>query len=39
MPLVEIVPAIQTSEKTVESAYDLISGLRNHRETMVPVKA
>lgn len=39
MPLVEIVPALQTSEKTVDAAYDLISGLRNHRETMVPVKA
>ncbi|WP_298275991.1 3-hydroxyacyl-CoA dehydrogenase family protein, partial [Ferroplasma sp.] len=39
MPLVEIVPAIQTSEKTVEAAYELISGLRNHRETMVPVRA
>ena len=39
MPLVEIVPALQTSDKTVESAYNLISGLRNHREAMVPVKA
>ncbi len=39
MPLVEIVPALQTDPKTVESAYQLISGLRNHRETMVPVKA
>ena len=39
MPLVEIVPALQTSDKTVESAYHLISGLRNHREAMVPVKA
>jgi 3-hydroxybutyryl-CoA dehydrogenase len=39
MPLVEIVPALQTDPKTVESAYQLIAGLRNHRETMVPVKA
>jgi 3-hydroxybutyryl-CoA dehydrogenase len=39
MPLVEIVPALQTSAKTVDSAFELISGLRNHRETMVPVKA
>ena len=39
MPLVEIVPALQTSDKTVESAYNLISGLRNHREATVPVKA
>jgi len=39
MPLVEIVPALQTDPETVESAYQLIAGLRNHRETMVPVKA
>lgn len=39
MPLVEIVPALQTGSKTVETAYSLISGLRNHRDTMVPVKA
>ncbi|AGO61738.1 3-hydroxyacyl-CoA dehydrogenase family protein [Ferroplasma acidarmanus] len=39
MPLVEIVPALQTGSKTVETAYSLISGLRNHRDAMVPVKA
>jgi 3-hydroxybutyryl-CoA dehydrogenase len=39
LPLVEIVPAIQTSEKTVDYVFNLIKGMSNHREKMVPVKA
>ncbi len=39
MPLVEIVPALQTENNTVDSVYQLISGMKNHRENMVPVKA
>ncbi|MEM0139606.1 MAG: 3-hydroxyacyl-CoA dehydrogenase family protein [Ferroplasma sp.] len=39
MPLVEIVPALQSDEKTVQDAYDFIGTLKNHRENMVPVMA
>ncbi len=38
LPLVEIVPALQTSDKTVEETYAFISGLKNHRGSMVPIK-
>ena len=39
LPLVEIVPAIQSSNETVNKAYDIISKMKNHRDNMVPVKA
>ena len=37
LPLVEIVPAIQTSRDVVETLSGFIGGLRNHRQQMVPV--
>ncbi len=39
LPLVEIVPAIQSSGSTVDKAYNIISKMKNHRDHMVPVKA
>ena len=38
LPLVEIVPGIRTSESTVEKLISFISGLRNHRTGMVPIR-
>ncbi|MGC8663467.1 MAG: 3-hydroxyacyl-CoA dehydrogenase family protein [Thermoplasmata archaeon] len=38
MPLVEIVPALQTSENTLNTVYEFFSTLKNHREKIVPVK-
>lgn len=38
LPLVEIVPAIQTSEETFRTVYDFIGGLHNHRTQMVPIR-
>ncbi len=39
LPLVEIVPAIQSSEENVDKVYNIISKMKNHRENMVPVKS
>ncbi|MDP8011300.1 MAG: 3-hydroxyacyl-CoA dehydrogenase family protein [Thermoplasmata archaeon] len=38
LPLVEIVPALQTSENTVNTVYEFFNNLKNHRERIVPVK-
>ncbi|MCL4326301.1 MAG: 3-hydroxyacyl-CoA dehydrogenase NAD-binding domain-containing protein [Candidatus Thermoplasmatota archaeon] len=38
LPLVEVVPALQTSEETEKTVYGFISSLKNHRTSMVPVK-
>lgn len=38
LPLVEIVPALQTSESTINNVYEFFSTLKNHRENIVPVK-
>lgn len=38
LPLVEIVPAMQTSEDTFRSVFELILSLRNHRTQMVPIR-
>ena len=38
LPLVEVVPGIMTSEETVNDVMDFISGLRNQRYQMIPVK-
>lgn len=38
LPLVEIVPALQTSESTINEVYEFFSTLKNHRENIVPVK-
>ena len=39
LPLVEIVPAIQSASGTVDKAYNIISKMKNHRDHMVPVRA
>ncbi|MEM0155067.1 MAG: 3-hydroxyacyl-CoA dehydrogenase family protein [Thermoplasmataceae archaeon] len=38
LPLVEIVPAIQTSEETFRTISDFIGGLHNHRTQMIPIR-
>ncbi|MCL5441223.1 MAG: 3-hydroxyacyl-CoA dehydrogenase family protein [Candidatus Thermoplasmatota archaeon] len=38
LPLVEIVPALQTSENTLQIVHDFIATLRNHRTQMVPIR-
>lgn len=38
LPLVEIVPALQTSESTINEVYEFFNTLKNHRENIVPVK-
>ena len=37
LPLVEVVRATQTSEETQDSTIAFISGLKNHRQNMVPI--
>ncbi|MCL5665694.1 MAG: 3-hydroxyacyl-CoA dehydrogenase family protein [Candidatus Thermoplasmatota archaeon] len=38
LPLVEIVPSLFTSEKTLVRSMDFISSLKNHRSPMRPIK-
>lgn len=38
LPLVEIVPAVQTGEEYLDVTYDFYSKLKNHRTSMVPIK-
>ncbi len=38
LPLVEVVPALQTSEETVSSVMSLLAPMKNHREKLVPVR-
>jgi 3-hydroxybutyryl-CoA dehydrogenase len=38
LPLVEIIPGIDTAEETVGSVIDLIENMRNHRHRMVPIR-
>ncbi len=38
LPLVEIVNALQTSETTFRKTFEFISGLRNHRGPMAPIR-
>jgi 3-hydroxybutyryl-CoA dehydrogenase len=38
LPLIEIIPALQTSEYTIESVIEFTQTLRNHRYPMVPIK-
>lgn len=38
LPLVELVPAVQTSEETLEHIFEFYSKLKNHRTSMVPIK-
>ncbi len=39
MPLVEIVPALQTDGKIVDSVFEFFKGKRNNRENLVPIRA
>lgn len=38
LPLVEIVNAVQTSDSTSQKTFEFLSGLRNHRGKMVPIR-
>ena len=38
LPLIEIIPALQTSEDTVNEVMDFCHSLRNHRFPMAPIK-
>lgn len=38
LPLVEIVPAVQTSENVLDNTFEFYSKLKNHRTSMVPIK-
>jgi 3-hydroxybutyryl-CoA dehydrogenase len=38
LPLVEVIPALETSESTVEDTISLLEELRNHRYPMLPVR-
>jgi 3-hydroxybutyryl-CoA dehydrogenase len=38
LPLVEVIPGLETSEDTVTDVIDFLSGLRNHRYPMLPVR-
>ncbi|BAB60257.1 3-hydroxybutyryl-coa dehydrogenase [Thermoplasma volcanium GSS1] len=39
LPLVEVVPSLFTSNETLTAVMDLLHGMKNHRENMVPVLA
>ena len=38
LPLIEVIPGLETSEDTVEDVFDFLSSLRNFRYPMVPIK-
>ncbi len=38
LPLVEVIPALETHEQTVEDTINFLEELRNHRYPMLPVK-
>lgn len=38
LPLVEVIPGIQTTERVADDVLGFIKGLKNHRRQMVPVK-
>ncbi len=38
LPLVEVIPGLETSEETVSDIVDYVSSLRNHRYPMLPVR-
>lgn len=38
LPLVEVIPALETHEQTVEDTINILEELRNHRYPMLPVK-
>jgi 3-hydroxybutyryl-CoA dehydrogenase len=38
VPLVEVIPGLETSEDTVTDIIDFVSGLRNHRYPLLPIR-
>ncbi len=38
LPLVEVIPGLETSEDTISDTIDFLSSLRNHRYPMMPVR-
>lgn len=38
LPLVEVIPGLETSEDTVSDTIDFLSSLRNHRYPMMPIR-
>ncbi|HYB04522.1 MAG TPA: 3-hydroxyacyl-CoA dehydrogenase family protein [Nitrososphaerales archaeon] len=38
LPLIEVIPGLETSEDTAEDVFDFLSSLRNFRYPMVPIK-
>lgn len=38
LPLVEVVPGLETSEETISDVVDFLSSLRNHRYPMMPIR-
>jgi len=38
LPLVEVIPGLETSEETISDMLEFVSALRNHRYPMLPVK-
>lgn len=38
LPLVEVIPGLETNEETTSDAIDFVSSLRNHRYPMLPVR-
>ncbi len=38
LPLVEVIPGLETSEDTVSDVIDFLSSLRNHRYPMMPIR-
>jgi 3-hydroxybutyryl-CoA dehydrogenase len=38
LPLIEVIPGLETSEDTVSDIVDFLSSLRNHRYPMLPVR-
>lgn len=38
LPLVEVIPGLETSEDTITDTIDFLSSLRNHRYPMLPIK-
>jgi 3-hydroxybutyryl-CoA dehydrogenase len=38
LPLVEVIPGLETSEETVADVIDFLSSLRNHRYPMMPIR-
>jgi 3-hydroxybutyryl-CoA dehydrogenase len=38
LPLIEVIPGLETSEETVSDTFDFLTPLRNHRYPMLPIR-